>query len=287
MSTTTSSDVEKPAAETLVGNLTAASSPSKEKEAERSEALRAFSSSFVDSEEMVAELVSNLADLPTTPPSLYVDIEGVFLSRHGSVSIIQLLVLPKRHIYLIDILKLQHKAFTTADVKGQTLKLILESASIPKVFFDVRNDSDALYSHYQINLAGIQDIQLLEIASRGYNRRHIFGLSKCIDKDLPLTSDEKQTWKDVKEVGVKLFAPERGGSFEVFNVRPLSKKIEAYCVQDVQFMPKLWDHYTLRMGKVSPTWVKKVEVATVARVRESQQPGFNGKGQHMALAPRW
>jgi hypothetical protein len=37
-------------------------------------------------------------------------------------------------------------AFSTAGTNGQTLKTILESETIPKVFFDVRNDSDALYS---------------------------------------------------------------------------------------------------------------------------------------------
>lgn len=59
---------------------------------------------------------------------------------------------------MIDIHTLGAKAFLTAGASGQTLKGDLESESIPKAFFDARNDSDALFSHLGINLAGVQDI---------------------------------------------------------------------------------------------------------------------------------
>jgi len=39
--------------------------------------------------------------------------------------------------------------------KGTIAEVILESPDIPKVFFDVRNDSDALYSHFDVSLAGV------------------------------------------------------------------------------------------------------------------------------------
>jgi hypothetical protein len=89
----------------------------------------------------VADLIDTQADLPTSPPSLYVDVEGVHLSRHGSISILQFFVSPDNRTYLIDIHTLGDKAFSTARATSQTLKGILESDSIPKVF-DVRCDSD-------------------------------------------------------------------------------------------------------------------------------------------------
>ncbi|KAL8948658.1 MAG: hypothetical protein Q9222_005169 [Ikaeria aurantiellina] len=89
--------------------------------------------------------------------------------------------------YLIDIHTLGGRAFTTIDPNtAQTLKAILESDGIPKVFFDVRNDSDALYAHYGIKLAGIKDLQLMELATRAFNKKFVNGLSKCIDKDAGL-----------------------------------------------------------------------------------------------------
>ena len=80
---------------------------------------------------------------PTTPPSLYIDLEGINLSRNGSISILQVFVSSSRRTYLVDIHTLRNKAFSTPGTNGCTLKDILESDVIPKVFFDVRNDSDA------------------------------------------------------------------------------------------------------------------------------------------------
>ncbi|KAJ6779705.1 hypothetical protein PWT90_07316 [Aphanocladium album] len=119
------------------------------------------------------------------------------------------------------------------------------------VIFDVRNDSDALYKHFNIRLAGMQDLQLMEVATRSFGRKHVNGLAKCIERDASLSPAERQRWKDCKETGVRLFAPERGGSYKVFNHRPLSKEILQYCVQDVHFMPRLWAYYN---GKMTPQW---------------------------------
>ena len=41
------------------------------------------------------------------------------------------------------------------------------------------------------------------------------------------------TWKKVKEAGNRLFAPEKGGSYNIFETRPLDPRILAYCAQDV------------------------------------------------------
>lgn len=233
---------------------------------------------LVDTRTAVADFINAIADLPTSPPSLYVDLEGVYLSRHGSISILQVHVSPNNRTYLIDIHTLGDNAFSTAGSTGETLKGILESDSIPKVFFDVRNDSDALFSHFRISLAGVHDIQLMELATRTFSKRHLSGLSKCIERDISLTVSEKEVWKRAKEKGLDLFAPERGGSYEVFNARPLSKDIMLYCIQDVLFMPNLWLRYD---SKITPRWAAKVHEATKKRVSSSQTATYNGKGKHM------
>jgi len=238
--------------------------------------------SLVDTSATLSKVIDTLIDLPTRPPSLYVDLEGVRLSRQGTISILQLYILPQDRTYLIDIHVLGEEAFLTASNKGHTLKAILESEAIPKVFFDVRNDSDALYSHFQINLAGIHDVQLMELATRTFSRRLVNGLSKCIEREAPMTIAEKLAWKAAKEKGLKLFAPERGGSYQVFNIRPLPEEIREYCVQDVQFLPKLWTNYDRKM---TITWREKVEKAVKERVTLSQGQDYNGHGRHMALAP--
>ncbi|ORY10439.1 ribonuclease H-like domain-containing protein [Clohesyomyces aquaticus] len=237
---------------------------------------------LVDTPEAVAALVDAIANLPTHPPSLYIDLEGIDLSRHGTISILQLFVLPHSRTYLIDIHNLRSAAFLTPSPKGHTLKGILESAVVPKAFFDVRNDSDALYSLFNIDLAGICDIQLMELATRTASKRCVNGLARCMERNLSMTFAERQVWVDTKEAGRKLFAPERGGSYEVFNVRPMPDAIRKYCMQDVQYLPRLWQLY---FSKMSAAWVASVEQEGRERVKLSQSSNFNGKGRHMALGP--
>ena len=131
-------------------------------------------------------MLAMLDDLPISPPSLYIDLEGAKLSRNGSIALLTLYVLPKETVYLIDIHTLGARAFSTTttattasattplattlnteDSKNPvtTLKSILESPAIPKVFFDVRNDSDALFSHYAIFLSCSARFRCIDIIS--------------------------------------------------------------------------------------------------------------------------
>lgn len=95
----------------------------------------------------------------------------------------QLLVPPNPVVHLVDVHTLQKETFNTAGPGDQRLRTILESKDYAKVFFDIRNDSDVLYSHFQINLRGVIDLQLLEYASRPRRGKFVKGLAKCISED--------------------------------------------------------------------------------------------------------
>ena len=237
---------------------------------------------IVDTCAGMTELLEAIADVPAHPPSLYIDLEGVNLSRHGTISIMQIFVLPKCRTFLIDIHTLRDKAFSHAISAGTNLRSVLESSSIPKVFFDVRNDSDALFSHYGISLSCVQDLQLMELATRRFSKRCVNGLGRCIENDAPMTSGERAHWKAAKNTGRNLFAPDCGGSYDIFNARPFPDEIIEYCAQDVQFLPKLWHKYDQKM---TYKWKTKVAAEVKNRIRLSQSTTFNGKGRHMALAP--
>lgn len=264
---------------------------------------------FISTPEELSSVLATLDDLPISPPSLYIDLEGAKLSRNGSIALLSLYVLPKETVYLIDIHTLGARAFstittattasattplattlTTEDSKNPvtTLKSILESPAIPKVFFDVRNDSDALFSHYAISLSCIHDIQLMELATTTRaSREHLLGLGKAIDYNasrLNITPEQRQVCSAIKEAGVKLFAPERGGRYAVFEERPLSQAIKDYCVQDVVYMPGLWKLYGGRMAKGGFWWTMALEGAA-SRVEESHQVGYQPNGEHKRYGP--
>ena len=243
-------------------------------------------STIIDTVVGMKAFLDGICDLPVEPPSLYIDLEGINLGRLGSVSIVTFYVLPSKKSYIVDVHVLQESAFSTANEAGMSLKGVLESATIPKVIFDVRNDSDALYKHFNISLDGMIDLQLMELATRDYSRAYVVGLAKCIERDTKLSGTEKIDWKNVKHRGHRLFDPREGGRYEVFNDRPLSDEMLKYCVQDVSLLPQLWEVYNAKLELPwNAQWKGRVAEETKRRVDLSQSASYNGKGRHMALGP--
>ncbi|KAI1414161.1 ribonuclease H-like domain-containing protein [Hypoxylon sp. FL1857] len=237
---------------------------------------------LVDTPQALSDVLDAIEGLPTNPPSLYIDLEGANLSRYGTISILQIYVRPTSQTYLIDIKVLGSKAFSTPGSSGRTFKGVLESEMIQKVIFDVRRDSDALFGLYNVSLDGMQDLQLMELATRPTKKFYVSGLSKCIEKDLTLSWADVSAFKATKEKGLKLFDPKLGGSYQVFNERPLSEEVRQYCIQDVHYLPTLWDCYN---NMLDPQWRARVQAETKKRISRSQAPRYNGSGKHMALAP--
>lgn len=237
---------------------------------------------FLDTPAALTAFLDGLGNCDGQPPRFYMDLEGNNLSRAGTLSLVTILLEPEGTVHLVDVTTLGQQAFTTAGRDGRTLQGILESRDIIKVFFDIRNDSDALFSLHGIRVAGIEDLQLMELASRSFAKRNINGLAKCIERDSTISLEERRTWRAVKDQGKRLFDPQQGGTYAVFDRRPLSKEVKDYCTQDVSLMPHLWDKYR---GKLCDAWWQKIETETSARIRLSQSPAFVGKGQHMALGP--
>lgn len=237
---------------------------------------------MIDSPSALKAFIGSLPDLEGPTPCLYIDLEGNNLSRKGTLSLVTILVEPRHTVHLVDVTGLGKLAFHTAGPDGKTLKHILESQEIVKVFFDIRNDSDALFGLFDIRVKGIEDIQLMELASRGFQKRHVNGLAKCIERDSNLPFAVRREWRASKERGHKLFDPDLGGGYAVFDERPLSAEIQKYCVQDVIHMPALRELYR---AKLCDAWWRKIEAETLARIKLSQGRTFNGQGMHMAKAP--
>lgn len=246
---------------------------------------------IIDTTKQIGDLVDNLILLHpwSNPrsPTMYIDLEGVDLCREGSLSIFTLLLhqgmptLPTR-AYLIDVHTLGSQAFNTTGTKNKTLKDILQDEKIPKVFFDVRNDSDALFAHFGVALQGVEDVQLMESAKRTttWSRKYLSGLAKCVETN-ELYDIDKASWKLAKEKGERLFQTRYGGSYQIFNQRPIPNEIVSYCVGDVRCLPGLWE----RFSRGPERWQDLVNDETKKRVAASQKPDYKPHGPNRALAP--
>lgn len=144
-------------------------------------------------------------------------------------------------------------------------------------------DADALYHLYNVDLANVYDLQLLEVAARrsqGLQVRLVSGLKRTIDTYIHPPAE----WLRVKDVGAALCFPDKGGSYAVIEQRPLDPRILAYSAQDVELLFELESILVGTMGSVGKNWVAGVVRASAARVREAYGP-YTGQGMHRAIAP--
>jgi exonuclease 3'-5' domain-containing protein 1 len=227
----------------------------------------------VDTQLSLRSLLDDVTSLPTSPPSLFLDFEGDNLGRHGSISIISLFVAPRNAVYLVDVHCLGGEAFTIAN-NNVSFKAILESSTIPKVFFDVRNDSDALFNLYQVSLNGVKDIQLMELGCRPgpeSSKKYVADLAKCVAKSSAIPDPQRQDWQRVKQDAARLFDTQKHGFLHIFSKRPLRSEIEQYCIQNVIVLPGLHDVYDAKLRRPSEKfWQVQVQQATKDRIKLSQ-----------------
>jgi exonuclease 3'-5' domain-containing protein 1 len=207
----------------------------------------------VDTQLSLRSLLNDVTSLPTNPPSLFLNLEGDNLGRYGSISIISFFVAPRNTVYLTDVHFLGGEAFTITN-NNVSFKTILESSTITKMFFDVRNDSDALFNLYQVSLNGVKDIQLMELGYRPgpeSSMKYVSDLAKCVTKSSATSDPQKEEWPRVKQDAARLFDAQKRGFRHIFSKRPLRSEIEQYCVQNVIVLPGLHDVYDAKLRRPS------------------------------------
>lgn len=209
-------------------------------------------------------------------PVLAVDFEGEKLCRSGPLCLVQMTCNDDPTlVYVLDVWELKQRAFTMSTPGGTSFKSILEDETIRKVWFDPRNDVDALYHQFGIMPQGIFDLQLAEVAdrrSRGLNVHYVQGLSKCLSKCAVLEEGQKTFAETINTLGKKVFEPAHGGSYQVFKDRPLHPVIMAYSAHDSRYMLDLYHQYLRNLQEMdlnvpTPNWVERVVRASAQRAR--------------------
>ncbi|KAI4909767.1 uncharacterized protein J4E92_010538 [Alternaria infectoria] len=248
---------------------------------------------MIDTPQAIVKLVDRVISLHEArndtldSPIIHMSLEGVNLGRSGTVSIITLLLHESpsaQHTYLIDVHSLGAQTFSTAGANGKTLKHILQDERIPKVFFDVRIDSVALFALYSIALEGVQDVQLMDSAAieTTESREYLSWLTACVKYNPIISYYQYTTWSRGREAGEQLFRSELGGSPDVFNKRPLPDDIIKYCVGNVACLPalrnKLW-------GGRRQDWRDMVQDETERRVAYTHGADYQPGGTDWVLAP--
>jgi hypothetical protein len=129
--------------------------------------LATMSSEIVDALDKVQKMIRVIEENQRQPLLPFNNLEGVTLSHHSSITIMQTLVPLLKKVCLLDVHTLQALALTTSGGSTcMTLKNTQDFDKYAKVLFNVRSDFDALHAHCPIKLRGVVDTQVMEFATR-------------------------------------------------------------------------------------------------------------------------
>ncbi|OTA52918.1 hypothetical protein K449DRAFT_470249 [Hypoxylon sp. EC38] len=226
----------------------------------------------VNSPKALVSLLDNIQGLPTKPPSLFLDIERI---NKANITFLCLFIPLKQVIYRIKIDGDRSMDLTTTNASGESLKSILESESIPKVVFDVRTLSNTVFRLHNVSLAGIRDLQLMELASRDdeQSKKYVAGFAKCVEKDIPKSNEAKKRWLDTNNVN----------EYRAFNAIGHAPR---WSMKRVELFPTLWGTYYARLRRPAQAfWLAQSEWEAKTRVAASQYPKFNLDDKGNALGP--
>jgi hypothetical protein len=207
------------------------------------------------------------------------DFEGVSLgSIDGKVCLGQFAT--AQHSFLVDLIALSELAFTTKSQSGTTLKHILESTAITKVFCDPRADSVALYREYNIQMSTVKCVQLMHVAfqrSLGYSMDFLAGLHVIVASSLP---DQAVAFGERKMKGRQFFE----GNSSVWRTRPLPDILLDYATADVVILLDLYYYLT---SQLNTYWMKLVDEQSRLRVLTYEQKDYYPQNRANAIAPKF
>ncbi|KAM5477096.1 hypothetical protein MauCBS54593_000367 [Microsporum audouinii] len=181
------------------------------------------------------------------------------------------------------------QALCIEDSTGTTLRCILECPILRKTVFDVRNGSDILLDQYKDILGGIEDIQLMELATRNGSKEYVRGLVTCVRNDSPLSKDDKAVTLATTRLAEKSFLLRkcRVNFFsKLLGKERLSGKARGYCTHSVAVLPGLYDSYVVKLNRHTDNfWRYWLHLATKGRINLTQQPAFNIYSRKNAYGP--
>lgn len=234
-----------------------------------------------------------------------IDAEGNCLGRNGTLSTVQIYPENGETVYIVDFTTMGATALAEVEDGVPSFKQVLESPrkkvrasgivasklaelneSLNQIVFDVRADANALFFHYGVRLAGVYDLQLLDVAVHYSQCLFLFrlsGLKKCF-ADYGLQQGDCLA---IKSAGQQLFAPSEGGDPSIWDVRPLDPVLLTYAAQDVVSLFDLEGSMRrgLPRGKGKTTWDKRILKESAARVAFAQTKSYRPQGKENALPP--
>ena len=187
-------------------------------------------------------------------------------------------------MWLVDVQALGHDAFGARGSGG--LRDVLENTEVTKLVYDCRMDADALFHQFDVSLAGVLDIQLLDVGLRrqlSKDVRLLPGMAKCAGRWLGDATSAVA--EDLKKRIKSAFSPALGGDARLWALRPLTQDVKRYAALDAWL---LFELHTALAPSVEPDWMRRITAASEARCGEFRDAAVaveQKRNSDSALAP--
>jgi len=174
--------------------------------------------------------------------------------------------------------------------EGQTLRSLLESKTVIQLWFDLRNDTNAIFGCHGIRLGRVRDIQLMEAATRCGPRIWLHSLERCVKDEgrLFMGKNRWENWLWAKEEGREFFNSYGWGVWEWYI---LPEEAERYISGDASCLFGLEQVYADKMLRVAsalqldyPNMLMEiVDEASEVRLIESTSASYGTNEQSKSL----
>ena len=127
---------------------------------------------------------------------------------------------------------------------------------------------------------------MMEYFQEGRSGRNLAGLRCCVEHDSGLPSGDIQDWLEVKSSLPSSFSDDANLDMRPCQRRPLSADLLLYAAGDVEYLPSLYETYSLRLK--AQGW-RALHAETEKRLRQSRMPAYDpqrkqkGKGPYRLL----
>lgn len=198
---------------------------------------------------------------------------------HGPLTILQIRHFKLKHTFLFDVKKLGAGMFDVVGEKGQSIRGVLESEEHHKVWWDLRQDQAVLKGQFDITMANVTDLQLVECAVRPRYRENVYGLNSTIRGwALEIMTSSEQERFERKNRQAQRFKNDHG--FQALERDEIADIMWEYAAADVHYMDGLCN---LFMPRMTTLMKHLVSVETNNRLQQSLSPNMPG-GTNIAPA---
>jgi exonuclease 3'-5' domain-containing protein 1 len=185
---------------------------------------------------------------------------------------------PTNTAFLVDVQLLGSDAHDSKNARRFSLKTILESSVIPKVFFDVRKCSQLLFDLFRIDMGGVSDVQLMELGCRPgplSAKRYLATLADCV-ANCSASSDVQKERQRAEQDIARLFDTREQEAADIADKRPLEMEMEQqHRLRNLIILPSLHGRYDEKLRRPKRRfWQAQVQQATEDRIKLSQAPRY-------------